>query len=92
MATSFIRTLLRRSNASSPDSNRHYALLPPSPVPSSASSSLPDDIEAASDTSEDRCDRRRLLIRAVAQLTSLFLVGSIILGGTLYFALPPLDE
>lgn len=37
-------------------------------------------------------ERRRTIVRAFAQLAILFVVCAIVMGGTLYFALPTLDE
>lgn len=37
-------------------------------------------------------ERRRVIIRAFAQLFILFVVCTLVMGGTLYFALPDIDE
>lgn len=59
-----------------------------------------DDPETSSDPSSPASmqskhaaqERRRIIIRAFAQLAILFVVCTLIMGGTLYFALPDIDD
>lgn len=51
----------------------------------------PSELEAA-EAKRSSVERRRIVVRAFAQLAILFVVCSIVMGGTLYFALPQIDE
>ncbi|KAG8992068.1 hypothetical protein FRB94_013388 [Tulasnella sp. JGI-2019a] len=88
--------------------SRNYNWLPQSPARPSLSSSQGHwpsdeyDLEASSSLSTRSSEPleeesggflgTRPVLRALLKLAALFIVGSILMGGTLYLALPPLDE
>lgn len=77
--------------------SRNYDLLPPSPdLPLALNgNSYAMGVEAGHASPKGRLARffyQRPMLRAVGQLLLLFVVGSTLLGGTLYLALPSLDD
>lgn len=88
--------------------SRNYNWLPQSPTQSSQSRSQsehvwnPDEVDVELGSLSSSCEpigeepagfmATRPVLRALLKLAALFVVGSVLMGGTLWLALPPLDE
>lgn len=90
MVASFLQSI----RSTLPGLNRSYNWLPQSPIRSTYDDY--DVEEAASTSSSDTIVEpptgKRPVLTALLQLAALFIVGSVVMGGTLWLALPPLDE